>query len=61
MILQQKRKADIEDIEKGGDFQKDTRIVENIDDVKEVALSCEKKIKEFKVSVYLHCSGSYPT
>ncbi len=29
----------------------DTRIMENIDDVKEVALSCEKKINEFKVAI----------
>ena len=27
----------------------DTRLVENIESVKEVALTCERKIKEFKV------------
>lgn len=31
--------------------QSNTKIVESIDNVKEVALSCERKIKEMKVNI----------
>ena len=49
-ILLQKREADIECIkQESGEFHKDSRFVESIDDVKEIALQCEKMIKEFKV------------
>ncbi len=41
------------DVGKDGELHGDARIMENIDDVKDVALSCEKKIKEFKVSTYI--------
>ncbi len=37
------------EIKESGDFRNDTRIADSIEDVKEVAISCEKRIKEFKV------------
>ncbi len=48
----QKRQDDREGIVKQlseGRSHEDTRTTESIDDVKEVALSCETMIKEFKV------------
>ena len=46
----QKREADIECIkQESGEFHKDSRVADSVDDVKEVALRCEKRIKEFKV------------
>ena len=39
----------MKEILESGDSCKDTRIVETIEDVKQVAISCEKRIKEFKV------------
>ena len=42
----------MKDMEKSlseGGFHRDSRMAESIENVKEVAMSCERRIKEFKV------------
>ena len=55
--IPQKRQAELDEIKKTDeDFSKDRRMEENIADVKEVAISSQKRITEFKVYFVLESS-----
>ena len=58
----QSREDDIAEVDKesaGEDFKME-RIIENVDNIKNVALRCEKKIGEFKVHSYVSKIDAVP-
>ena len=51
----QVRKEEVKDVRaesSTGEYKRDVRIIESIENIKTVSLSCERKIREFKVRTH---------